>query len=565
MPFYINVNLGTVGLSVLKVRLSTCTSSDVNSCNVLTGYEDKLKTEYPLTMLVPDGTKYIKLEASDINNGTCVMEDIRQMLTVPPTYTPTPTPTLTPTPTPTVTPTVTPTGTPTVTPTSTASPTPTPTATPTVTPTPTATPTVTPTNTPNVTIDPNYFYYAMGDCSDMKYSYTAYTQSPFPPPVEPVSGCDTLTNIATYSLQNPIFQQYKLSDPLVACGFGGSYVSTIIARSSTPIANETVFNIGGECLAVIAVDTQYVSGTTIDLSGVTPVGIGWDACTSCSPPFTGFTIMGYSGVTCDTGENVLAYSLLGGFTLGNVYGIQLFSGGTVQGDALCMTLNANLGPMFVIEDPETEAISGYQITDAGPGVLQLPVSYTGYSNCDACEGVVVDEGKYQIDGERCDNPSYSVTLWSDTAPTVVSGNTIQISGPLSEYCWRVTLANQFKSSVGVDSGYTIIDTGCDCNGDNGGNTDLASVSNLFASMSDEQGEIYVNSQITLSNSIDVNTTFEISVDTSLYNTVTVSITVTAGNSSGTGSTYVGMGSMGNVTSSCIQSHDMFITTTGFDC
>jgi hypothetical protein len=155
--------------------------------------------------------------------------------------------------------------------------------------------------------------------------------------------------------------------------------------------------------------------------------------------------------------------------MGNVYGVQLYSGGTVQGDAICVTLNTNLGLQFVIENPETEAISGYQITDAGPGVSQIPVSYTGYSNCDACEGVVVDEGKYKIDGERCDDPQFSVTLWSDTAPTVVSGNTFQINGPLSEYCWRVTLANQFKSSVvGIDNGYSILSTGCDCNGDNGG-------------------------------------------------------------------------------------------------
>jgi hypothetical protein len=365
------------------------------------------------------------------------------------------------------------------------------------------------------------------------------------------------------SVQNAAHTSYVLAEPLDPCGFGSGYTGSFIARSSLEIPEGSVYNVGSQCLSVISVGLEYVTGTTINLDNETYVGIGDTACGSCSPPFTGFTIMGYSGVTCDTDESIIAYSALGGFTLGNVYGIQLFSGGTVQGDARCMTLNANIGPQFTIVDPETEAISGYQITDAGP--IQIPVTFSGYSNCDACEGIVVDGGKYQIDGERCDDPQYSVTLWSDTAPTVVSGNTIQISGPLSEYCWRVTLANQFKSSVGVDLGYTIIDTGCDCNGDNGGNTDLASVSNLFASMSDELGEIYVNSQITLSNSIDVNTTFEISVDTSLYNTVTVSITITAGNTSGTGSTYVGMGSMGDVTSSCIQSHDTFITTTGFDC
>jgi hypothetical protein len=299
----------------------------------------------------------------------------------------------------------------------------------------------------------------------MRYSYTASTITGFSPPIQ-IPGCDTLANIATLSMQNPAVTSYYVSNPLDACGFGGSYVSTIIARSSTEITEETVFSISGQCLAVVSVETQYVTGWTVNLDEQTPVGIGWDACSSCSPPFTGFTITGYSGVTCDTEENVIAYSLLGGFTLGNVYGIQMYSGGTATGDSICMTLNANLGPQFVIEDPETEGITGYQISDAGP--TTFPPTFSGYTDCNACEGVVVDEGKYQIDGERCDNPSYSVTLWSDTAPTVVSGNTIQISGPLSEYCWRVTLANQFKSSVGIDLGYTIIDTGCDCNGDNGG-------------------------------------------------------------------------------------------------
>jgi hypothetical protein len=298
----------------------------------------------------------------------------------------------------------------------------------------------------------------------MRYVYTSYTATGFSPIIV-VPGCDTLSQIGLMSVENAAHTSYALSNPLDPCGFGTGYTGSAIARSSVEIPEGTVYNVGGACLSVIAVETQYVTGTTINLDGQTPVGIGDEACASCSPPFTGFTIMGYSGVTCDTQESIIAYSALGGFTLGNVYGIQLFSGGTVQGDARCMTLNANLGPQFTIVDPETEAISGYQITDTGP--IQIPVTFSGYSNCGACEGVA-NEGKYQIDAERCDDPQYSVTLWSDTAPTVVSGNTIQISGPLSAYCWRVTLANQFKSTVGVDLGYTITSTGCNCNGDNGG-------------------------------------------------------------------------------------------------
>jgi hypothetical protein len=478
MPFTVQLSGFTLGVSILNVDLYGCTgttaicttgaTNDLTNYFVLTGHtnigRNDLNGRY---VVVPDGIKTIKVVPSNLNDGGCVLgTDFNFIrLNTPLTPTPTATPTVTPTPTPTVTPTPTPTGTPTVTPTSTASPTPTPTATPTVTPTPTATPTVTPTNTPNVTIDPNYFYYAMGDCSDMRYVYTSYTATGFSPLIV-VPGCDTLSQIGLMSVQNAAHTSYVLAEPLDPCGFGSGYTGSFIARSSLEIPEGSVYNVGSQCLSVISVDIEYVTGSTINLDEETYVGIGDTACGSCSPPFTGFTIMGYSGVTCDTGDSIIAYSALGGFTLGNVYGIQLFSGGTVQGDARCMTLNANIGPQFTIVDPETEAISGYQITDAGP--IQIPVTFSGYSNCDACEGIVVDGGKYQIDAERCDNPSFSVTLWSDTAPTVVSGNTIQISGLLSEYCWRVTLANQFKSSVGIDLGYTIIDTGCNCNGDNGG-------------------------------------------------------------------------------------------------
>ena len=361
-------------------------------------------------------------------------------------------------------------------PTPTPTPSPSPTSTPTPTPTPTSSSTPTPTPTDNVEVDPNYFYYALGDCADMRYVYTSYTATGFSPLIV-VPGCETLSEIGLMSLENAVHTSYAISNPLDPCGFGENYSGVGIARSSSGITEGTVYNVGNQCLSVIAVETQYVESWSVDLDGLTPVGIGETACGSCSPPFTGYTILGYSGVTCNTEESIIAYSALGGFTLGNVYGIQLFSGGTAQGDALCMTLNANLGPQFTIVDPETEAISGYQITDAGP--IQIPVSFSGYSTCEACEGIVVDEGKYQIDAERCDDSQYSVTLWSETAPTVVSGNTIQISGLLSEYCWRVTLANQFKSSVGVDLGYTIIDTGCDCNGDNGGGN--INVDNIVAS------------------------------------------------------------------------------------
>lgn len=454
MPFSVTITLNTIVGTPGPFSLYSCTGATCSGTPFVTGVSlSSLQGGY-LTSLVPNGTTDVKIKSTGVG---CTYEIIKPITGIP-THTPTPTPTSTPT----------------------------------------ITPTLTPTNTPNTTIEPDYFYYAMGPCSDMRYSYTASTITGFSPPIR-IPGCETLATIGTLSLQNPATTSYTLSDPLVACGFGNSYVSTIIARSSTQIVNETIFNIGGQCLAVIGVQTQYVTGWTINLDGQTAIGTGYDACNSCSPPFTGFTISGYSGVTCDTGENVIAYSLLGGFTLGNVYGIQMYSGGTIAGNAICMTLNANLGPQFVIENPETQGISGYQISDAGP--VSFPISFSGYTNCTSCNSTV---RKYLITGERCDNPSFSVSIWSVTQPTLQVNNTFKIDGILSSYCWKATQVDQYKSVVYNDLGNSIVSTGCDCNGNNGGGNinvnnivaESTGASNTSSECQSPSGQYYTETTIT---------------------------------------------------------------------
>lgn len=362
------------------------------------------------------------------------------------------------------------TATPTPTPTSTATPTPTPTPT---SPAPTATPTPTPTPTLNI-IDPEdptvYYYYALGDCNDMRYSYTAVTITGFSAPIQ-IPGCATLSEIGTLSMQNPAQTSIVLSNPLDPCGFGQSYSGVAIGRSTTQLTEGTVYLVGDQCLSIIAVQTQNVQSWSVNLNGLTPIA-GDNPCGACDPPFTGFTITGYSGVTCDNGENVIAYSLLG-MTVGRVYGIQMYSGGTAVDDARCMTINANLGPQFVITDPETQGITGYQISDTGPFVLGQPM-FQGYADCTTCQGA---EQKYLIEGERCDTDG-SVSIWSDTAPTVVSGDTISVNIFGTVACFLVTRADQFTSVVYNDIGNTIVGTGCNCNGNSGGAS--VNVNNIVA-------------------------------------------------------------------------------------
>lgn len=434
MSFSSVVNLGTVSTTITSVKLLECTNSSCTSGVTITNYDNVLVSSFPITVTgITDGTTHIKVEALGTCSGTSQCLEITGLLT----------------------------------------PTPTPTATLTPTPTATFTPTPTPTNTPNTSIDPSYYYYAMGDCNDMRYSYTAITITGFGAPIQ-IPGCGTLSEIGTLSMQDPAHTSIIISNPLDACGFGNSYVSTIIARSSTEITEQTVFNIGNQCLSVVAVETQYVSSWTINLDGQTPVGIGSNACSSCDPPFTGFQISGYSGTTCDTGENIIAYSLIAPGTLGNVYGIQMYSGGTAVGAAKCATLTADLGVQFVITDPETEGISGYGISDLGPFVLGQPM-FQGYDDCTTCNGT---PRKYMITGERCDTTG-SITVWSATAPTVVSGDTISVNIAGTPVCFLVTQADQFTSVVYNDVGWEIIETGCNCNGNSGGAN--VNVDNIVAS------------------------------------------------------------------------------------
>jgi hypothetical protein len=493
MPFTVQLSGFTLGVSILNVDLYGCTGT-TSGCtggtiNDLTNYfqisghtnigRNDLNGRF---VVVPDGIKTIKVVPSNFNGvdnpPMCVLgTDFNFIrLNTPLTPTPTPTPTATPTPTPTVTPTPTPTGTPTVTPTSTASPTPTPTATPTFTPTPTATPTVTPTNTPNVTVDPTKFYYALGDCADMAYAGIETTIFGFGPQLQ-IPVCMNATEVGLWYETANWAQQTLSIDYNDPCGFGTGYTPQAIAQSSTEYTEGTVFQVGGKCWSVIDADSAYVTGWTINLDSYTPE-TGSNPCYNCSPPFTGFTLNVFSGTTCDTGENVIATSIFSfSGKLPAFYGLQSYDGnGVLSGEPFCANITTLVGQQNVPEDP-TQFIPGNSIAAVGPISLIPSQNFTGYTSCETCDAL---PKKYYIAGERCDDPQYSIQIWSATLPTIVSGNTFQVDDTfLSSYCWRATQVDTIKTFVYNDLGIGIASTGCDCNGDNGGGD--INVDNIVAS------------------------------------------------------------------------------------
>lgn len=456
--------------------------------------------------------------------------------------------------------------------------TPTPTPTPTATPGPTATPipnTPTPTPTINTTVEPGYFYYAMGDCTDMRYSYTQITNTGFG--YIRIPGCDTQANIGTLALQDPAHTSYVFDTPMNPCGFGQNYGGVAIARSSTEITEGTVYTIGQQCLSVVAVETQYVQGWTINLDGQTPTGIGDAACYSCQPPFTGFTVNGYSGVTCDTLEEIIVYSIFGGLTIGNVYGIQYYSGTTLAGEPRCITLGGNLGPQFALTDP-ANGINGYEISDLGPFDLLHP--FTGYSDCSSCNSVTK---KYYVAAERCDTNQYSVQLWLDNAPTFTVGDSITTSIDSGAHCWRVIQADQYRTVVYNDLGTTILSTGCYCQPPAGPTPTPMPTSTPIpgthphvtqfvfglTTFDDQSGTYAAEATCTIDIDVAYNQyiTFNVSIDTDSLGTQTFTVTILPGNTTGSGAGNQVL-TTGNpqATGGCIVSCDKIdVTYVGYGC
>ncbi len=439
MAFSITLTI-TAGTTISStLDLFTCTGSTNNTCSGTALATNVSKTELVAGKVIsnlPDGTTDIKVKST---SGDCSTQyTIINITGIPgaPTATPTPTPTPTQT---------------------TAPGQPTPTPTPTNTPGPTPTNTPTPSPTVNNNVDPTYYYYAMGDCNDMRYSYTAVTTTGFSAPIQ-IPGCDTLANIGTLSLQNPASTSIITSNPLDPCGFGSTYYGVGIARSSTQKTEGTVYSINNQCLSIIQVETQNVTGWTYNLDGMTAIA-GADPCSSCSPPFTGFTFVGYEATRCDNGQKVTAATIFGDLDIGRVYGVQLYSGGTVAGNAFCVTLDSNLGVQFTTADFNGGGFTGLAVTDTGP--IDLNNLFGGYADCSGCAPT-----KYKIDGVRCDNTNYSVTVWSDTLPTIGVNDTFRVDDSfLNTFCWKVTAKDNYKSFVYGYPAYSILDTGCSpCDG-----------------------------------------------------------------------------------------------------
>jgi hypothetical protein len=216
----------------------------------------------------------------------------------------------------------------------------------------------TPTPTPTV----NYYYYALGDCNEVKYTYTGITNTGFG--YISVPGCATPGSLPYEPGTTSYY--FDFNDP---CGFTSGYTFGYV-RSNTPLTEGDVYNYSGGCYSIVAI-TQTPT-TYILASELGSKVIGANPCATClsTIPFSWFQwtatkCSDQTPVTICTPIFPYAEGSEYSFQFGNVIHVINFNSSGVATEEYCVTLTGYNG-----------GYSGTQILD--PVGMNRPI---GLTNC----------------------------------------------------------------------------------------------------------------------------------------------------------------------------------------
>jgi hypothetical protein len=391
MPIPVTITLNSIVGSPGPFDLYSCTGLTCSGTPFVTGVT---ATGNVITSSdVPNGTTSIKIKST----GELCSYEITKSIVGLPTNTPTPTPSATPT------------------------------------PSPTPTPTAEPVNTDL------YYYYRLGDCQYMGYSYTAITFG------VQTYGCTSESGFNAIPNGNTSYY----FDETDSCGFSSGYTYTVFGKSlksNTRIPEGTVFTVDGTCLSVVWIEEQYLPGSIslISLDGLTPEP-GDNACNTCQPPFTGFsTYHIYSGITCDNDEifvyDETPYALnsispqIGQAYIYHEYDI---NGNLINPGDGCMEITGYIGeyrgPRVIVPLPNGIPGSTYSVP-VGPIVIQGGE----IDNCSECTP------HWNITTVRCDGDLTDMIgypIWSTTKPEI---NSVIKTNANDGVCRRVTNVSPLK-------------------------------------------------------------------------------------------------------------------------
>ena len=273
-----------------------------------------------------------------------------------------------------------------------------------------------------VGVTPTYYWYALGDCQNMRYTYTQVTNTGMG--IITIPGLCGLPSEMDYSDPAHTAYYFDTSNP---CGFGTGYTGTYNARSSTQLTEGDVYTISGVCYSVIELNSEPPTWT-IDMDGRTKE-TGANPCFDCQPPFTGFTYYSYSGVTCDNVPDEIIVYDISPYVLNNdplairspqigqkfLYHAYDANGTLVNPGNSCVTITGYIGefvgPKVVVPLPGGNPGTTYSVP-VGP----ILTGGGEITNCNQCIP------HWNITTERCDGQVDFIgyPIWSTTKPAINS-------------------------------------------------------------------------------------------------------------------------------------------------
>jgi hypothetical protein len=292
--------------------------------------------------------------------------------------------------------------------------------------------------------DATYYYYGLGDCTDMRYSYTAITNTGMGIIID--YGCNTLEALGELSMSDPAHTSYYIdqNDP---CGFGEEYTAAAIGRSSVNIPESTVYSIDGNCWSVISADPAYINDWEIDLDGISPFD---GTCSDCAYVFTGFTYYNYSGTTC-SGDKIIVYDILPyaynpdpnairSPQIGQVYIYREYdiNGNLINAGNECVTIDGYIGE-YTGQMVEVSVPGSYP-----PATMSVPLGpiLTGGGTISTCGECVPH---WNVTTERCDGgfDLISYPIWASGTTKPVIGSVIKTNAN-DGVCRRITEVFDYK-------------------------------------------------------------------------------------------------------------------------
>jgi hypothetical protein len=346
-----------------------------------------------------------------------------------------------------------------------------------------------------------YYYYALGDCTQIQYSYTSVTSVGFG--VGYIRLTDQCGIFGPAEFDPLTSYYYDFDDP---CGFTTGYTVGYI-RSTSQLTEGDVYNYSGGCYSIVEIPVGFTPTSFIESSALGSKVTGSNACRNCQPPYTGFsTFYAFDGYVCgsDPQQQTVVFSTAP-YVSGSAFTMQLDTTyavieydnlGNLTSDGYCVNVTGYSG-MYSGQTVQVPMIGTDPVTYETKPVGPFAIGGGDITGCTDCQ-LYYNLTTVRCDGDLSDLVGYPI--WSqqklnvgDVVTTSLNDNT----------CRKVTnvWGHKFKPykgsyqtsivyATGVFSGGTATQNCASCTtaGGSGGNVgSTGNVTGITVTMGSSQG------------------------------------------------------------------------------